>query len=97
MFVEVEGMTLPDEHSLQWDTKAKTYLPMVSIKFSIRAAHFPAIDWDDEEEVGALMPVTRADLRAALGAMAKLNGRLNAKLAWILAGILVLAVGLLWR
>lgn len=97
MFVEIEGMTHPDEFSLKWDTKGKQSLPMASIKFSVRAAHFPSIDWDDEEAVGSLMPATRADLRAALHEVARLNDKLSTRLTWILAGVAVLVAFVLWR
>lgn len=97
MFIEIEGMTHPDEHSLRWDAKEKKYLPLVSVKFSVRAAHFPAIDWDNEQEVGSLMPATRADLRAAIQAVEILTQRINARLNWLLAGVVVLVAGLLWR
>lgn len=97
MFADIEGMRLPDEFSLEWDSKAKKYLAMVSIKFSIRAAHFPSIDWDDEQEVGSLMPVTRADLRAAVEAASILNRRISSRLNWVLVGMAVLGAALFWR
>jgi hypothetical protein len=97
IFINIEGFSHPDEFSLAWDTKTKAMLPMVSINFSIRAAHFPAIDWDDQQAVGQLMPVTRADLRSAVEAVSGLHAQIIARLNWMIVGMIALLGALVWR
>lgn len=92
IWVDVEGLELPDEFSATWDTKAKKGLPMVSINFSIPLVNHPEIDADDEEERTWVMPVNRADLKVLFDKALVQLQKADTKLAWLLAGMAALVV-----
>ncbi len=98
IWIDIEGLTLPTEFSMQWDNKAKKRLPMASIQFSIPVAYSQTIDDpDNDQELLDLMPVTRADLKGALATTTQLTDRISAKLNWLLAGMAIVVIFLLVR
>jgi len=94
--VDIEGFNWRAE--LEWDNKANSFLPMVSIKFLVAVAVFPRKDLSDNsdrEQFAELMPATKGEVRAALEATAILMKRLSNTLTWatwLIAALVAIAL-----